>query len=615
MTSPEGNLIGGRFELLERLDRGGLSQVYRAFDHEGKKLVALKLLDPRSRGGSNEGWALSVERFRREIGILECLKDCPQVVDLLAADADAETPWLAMNFVSGPSLRVLIDEASGGLPVKRYLPIARGLVAGLAAIHDQKIVHRDLAPDNIVVSRDQSGRFALKLLDFGIGKPLSGEVDPVTCAPTIMGKPAYLSPEQTRDAAVDERSDVYALGVILYEMLVGARPIEVAGFGEIARVRREEPLPLAAHPGSSRVPEELRELIMRCLAKEADERPALGEIAVNLEELERRLESGERLSAAFSQWEMSRIRSDAAGARGLLKPRQRFADMRTEWLLGGGKDREVWLATHEGRECALQLVKGPARETFLAAMQAQSDLDHPNIVKVEALGMEDELGWARLELVRGSSLDRVFLEEGAMSPGRILQIGQGLLDALTAADRLHGFLRPSSVLLDEFDTVKLGDFGWGRGPEDLDPIHPTGTNAAWTAPERFRGRPVSAASEIYALGCLFHAMVTGEAPFEGPDIAQAYQHMNFVPQRLADRLPGFEPSRLLRLVDRALAKNPADRPDSLARFKRSFQTAYSEARDEESGELIPQLEPRAPEPRRSWFRRLLGAKPGDRTET
>ncbi|MCB9833432.1 MAG: serine/threonine protein kinase [Planctomycetes bacterium] len=610
MKDANDHLVGGRFELLERLDRGGLAQVYRAFDHQERKLVALKTLDPRGRAGSNEDLDQTRERFRREIAILGRLAACPQVVDLVAADAEAPLPWFAMDYVSGSSLRVLIDEAPEGLITKRYLPIARALVAGLAAIHAERIVHRDLAPDNVVVTKAPDGGVALKLLDFGIGKPLGDEGEPVTRMSTIMGKPAYLSPEQTRSAAVDERSDVYALGVILYEMLVGQRPIEVAGFAEIARVRREEPRPLAAHPGSSRVPEELRALIMRCLAKEAADRPALGELAEVLGEVERRLESGEALSAAFTEWELSRLRDGGGEARGLLAPRERFAGLRAEWLLGGGADHEVWLASEDGREVALQLVRGPAAAGFLDAMTRQQDLDHANILRVEACGIEAEIAWARLELVRGSSLARVLLEEGRMAAGRILQIGQGLLDALVAAGRHHGRLRPSSVLLDEFDTVKLTDFGFGRGPEELDPIVSKGTNAAWSAPERFRGRPVSGPAEVYAVGCLLHAMITGEPPFEGPDLAQAYQHMTLCPLRLRDRLPDFEPRKLLKVVDRALAKNPAERWASVAQLRSAFQAAFSEARSEESGDLAAFPESPPPESPRSWFRRLLGTKGG-----
>ncbi len=206
-----GALVAGRYRILELVGVGGMGMVYRALDEQLGLPVAIKVLRPDL--GCDAG---QLERFKQEI-VLARQVSHPNVVRTHDLGRDGEIVFLTMDFVPGRSLGDLLAE-EGRLDPERAAGIARQIAAGLAAAHEAGVVHRDLKPGNVLL--DESGRAAIT--DFGVARSLGGPG--LTLPGVVVGTLDYLSPEQVRGTMVDGRSDLYALGILLYEMLSGRLP-------------------------------------------------------------------------------------------------------------------------------------------------------------------------------------------------------------------------------------------------------------------------------------------------------------------------------------------------------------------------------------------------------
>src|SRR6478672_294900 len=221
---PPGSVLAGRFRIESILGIGGMGVVYRATDEALQVPVALKLLRPELATRAD-----AFERFRQEL-LLARQVSSPHVVRIHDL-AQHEGRWLiSMDFVEGESLDRRLDR-DGTLPVEQALRIAADIARGLSAAHDKDVVHRDLKPANILL--DTQG--AAYIGDFGVARSLAGSG--MTATGAVVGTPEYLSPEQARGAPVDARSDLYALGLILYEMLVGTPPFTGGTSAEILAQR------------------------------------------------------------------------------------------------------------------------------------------------------------------------------------------------------------------------------------------------------------------------------------------------------------------------------------------------------------------------------------------
>jgi len=229
---PVGTLVAGRFRIETVLGVGGMGVVYRATDNALGVPVALKLLRPELAARND-----AFERFRQEL-LLARQVSSPHVVRIHDL-AEHEGRWLiSMDFVEGESLDRRLDR-DGALPIEDALRITRDIAQGLSAAHDKGVIHRDLKPANILL--DAQG--AAFISDFGVARSLAGTG--MTATGAVVGTPEYLSPEQARGIAVDARSDLYALGLILYEMLVGKPPFSGGTVAEILAqrlVRSPEPV-------------------------------------------------------------------------------------------------------------------------------------------------------------------------------------------------------------------------------------------------------------------------------------------------------------------------------------------------------------------------------------
>jgi serine/threonine-protein kinase len=215
-----GRKLDGRYEVLERLGEGGAGVVYRGRQVQLGRFVAIKVLHEET--AASPEWR---RRFEREARALSVLAH-PNVVPITDSGIDGGVPFLVMELLQGKTLGALIKE--GPLPLWRALNIARQTLRGLAFAHGQGIVHRDLKPTNVFLQALPDQDDHVRLLDFGMVKFLEGSsartAADLTRAGAVIGTPAYMSPEQVKGAQADARTDVYAAGVLLFELLAGRRP-------------------------------------------------------------------------------------------------------------------------------------------------------------------------------------------------------------------------------------------------------------------------------------------------------------------------------------------------------------------------------------------------------
>jgi eukaryotic-like serine/threonine-protein kinase len=251
------SVFDGRYRIIRKLGAGGMANVYLAEDQELGRRVAIKILDDRHAADDS-----FIERFRREAKNAAGLSH-PNIVSIYDRGEAEGTYYIAMEYLSGRSLKELIV-SRGPTPIRIAIDYTRQMLAALGFAHRHGIVHRDIKPHNVVV--DSDGR--LKVTDFGIARSGASQMTEVG---SIIGTAQYLSPEQARGSPVDQRSDVYSVGIVLYEMLTGKVPFTGDTPLEIAMKHLSE-VPVPPSELRDDVPEDLDAVVLRALAKDPEDR-------------------------------------------------------------------------------------------------------------------------------------------------------------------------------------------------------------------------------------------------------------------------------------------------------------------------------------------------------
>ena len=251
-----GMSLGGRYEIISELGSGGMGVVYKAHDHELNDLVALKMLKMSAFEGEDE----YLEAMKSEIRLARKITH-PNVLRTYDYGELDGVPYISMEYVRGLTLKYLLSQR-GNIPYSAGLRIAKHLAAGLQAAHEQGVLHRDIKPENVIL--EQNGN--AKLMDFGIARQVGGAKENV-----ILGTPRYAAPEQLKGGKLDARADIYAAGVLMYQMYTGTFPFVGGGFEKLAAVKNtEDPTPPSTHWRD--IPKPLEELIMRCIARDPADR-------------------------------------------------------------------------------------------------------------------------------------------------------------------------------------------------------------------------------------------------------------------------------------------------------------------------------------------------------
>src|SRR3954468_10221570 len=265
-----GDLVADRYELEELCGTGGMSSVFRAYDRQLERRVAIKIL--------HEHYAEDpeyLERFRREARAVAKLSH-PNIVTVIDRGDDGGRQYIVFEHVDGENLKELVVR-SGRLPVRRAVELALPVADGLAFAHQEGLVHRDVKPQNVLLSREGE----VKVTDFGIARSLDVEHG-VTQTGTVLGTGEYLAPEQASGKPVSPATDVYSLGVVLWELLVGDVPFTGENFVAVALRHLNDPPPPLAKLRPD-VPPRLAAAVERALAKDPALRfPSMGALAKEL---------------------------------------------------------------------------------------------------------------------------------------------------------------------------------------------------------------------------------------------------------------------------------------------------------------------------------------------
>jgi serine/threonine-protein kinase len=260
--SHAGQVLDGKYRLDALLAEGGMGAVYRATHVMLGKTIAIKLIRPAIVASPE-----IVRRFQREARAATALNH-PNIVSVydLGQTPDG-TLYIAMEYIDGPSLKALIQTGCA-IPVSRTIAILRQVASALATAHKHSIIHRDLKPHNIMLANGIDGSEVAKLVDFGIAKTFD-ESTQLTSVGSALGTPYYMSPEQIEGRTVDARSDIYALGIILYEMLVGEVPFADQSTPAVL-VKQLKERPVRPSLRNAAVPAALEAITLRCLEKDPE---------------------------------------------------------------------------------------------------------------------------------------------------------------------------------------------------------------------------------------------------------------------------------------------------------------------------------------------------------
>jgi eukaryotic-like serine/threonine-protein kinase len=266
-----GDVLADRYRLDELIGSGGMSTVYRAQDAVLGRTVAIKVLHPQFNADGDY-----VERFRREAQLAAALSH-PHIVKVLDRGRQNGGQFIVFEYVDGETLKNLSDRA-GPLPVGQALRFGVQVASGLAYAHQAGVVHRDVKPQNVLLNGSRDA----KVTDFGIARALDGN-DAMTLTGTVLGSSEYISPEQAQGRRVTESTDIYSLGVVLYELLTGEPPFTGDNFVAVAlRHIDEQPVPVRRHRPA--VPQDVADAVERALAKNpADRFPTMAAFGAELQ--------------------------------------------------------------------------------------------------------------------------------------------------------------------------------------------------------------------------------------------------------------------------------------------------------------------------------------------
>ncbi|MEM9952001.1 MAG: protein kinase [Chloroflexota bacterium] len=259
MSNPNETVLNGRYQLLKQQGSGGMSVIYRAFDRALARTVAIKLLRPSLTRDPS-----FLEKFRNEARAIAKLSH-PNIVTVYDVGSDGPTHFIVMELVEGTDLKKIIKE-EGSVSIDRAIDLSIQICAGLGYAHRSNLVHADVKPQNMLVTPAD----VVKVTDFGIAQALTN-TQPMAKAEVVWGSPHYFAPEQARGEQPTPQADVYAVGVVMFELLTGELPYVGANQQELAMAHIREPIPNVSEyrPG---IPDRLAKLIYRAMSKDPRDR-------------------------------------------------------------------------------------------------------------------------------------------------------------------------------------------------------------------------------------------------------------------------------------------------------------------------------------------------------
>ena len=561
-----GMMLGERYEIMKQLGEGGMGAVYKARDHELERLVALKVIRPELAGHPD-----ILRRFKQELILARQVthKNVVRIFDLGTADG---RKFITMDYVEGRDLKSIINER-GKIPVAETVPIIQQICRGLEAAHVEGVVHRDLKPQNVMV--DDAGR--VWLMDFGLARSM--ELSGLTRTGVLMGTPDYMSPEQARAEKVDARSDLFSLGIIFFEMLIGRLPFQ-ADTLMAKLLQRVKDRAVAVNEIDPSIPADVSAVVSKCLEPDVNKRyQSIREILDDLGG------GGQTISVTGS------VSSNATPAPGVapsgspsislddLGPGSQFGPRyRIESVIGEGGMGKVYKAYDSDldRTVALKLVRPELAKDansllrFKQELLLASRISHRNILRIHDLGDVYGVKFISMAFVQGMDLHESIAQRGRLPLERAVNIAKQLAGALAAAHAegvVHRDLKPRNVLIDVDDHIYVSDFGLAKSLDSTDKTGMTRVGEVlgtprYMSPEQAESKNADNRSDIYSLGIIIYEMLTGEVPFNGESSLQVmFQHVQQQPKDPRLLNPDI-PEYLGTIILKCLEKDPAARYQS-----------------------------------------------------
>ena len=451
----------GSYVVTGKIGQGGIAEIFRAKQESLERDVAIKILFARF---CNDPEIL--RRFERESVVIARLNH-PNIVHVIDKGKAGNRYYFVMEFVDGTSLREVMD--SGKIPRRAKLEMVAQVCKALDYAHKNGVIHRDIKPANILVDREGNPMVA----DFGIAQIVTAGDAEVTASDMVMGTLAYMSPEQKLSSTnVDQTTDIYALGVIIYEILVGKKPL--------GRFKMPSEL-------DNNIAPEYDVIVQRCLAQEPKDR---FQTAEELKNAILNIIGGGTTQKSTSDYSVADVESFVGNCQ--------YLDTIKE-----SKFSSTILVENKISKKLYVIKKHRRGEAGRKEAKLLTTLKHPNIVNVLGSGGDLKHTVVVSEYAPGGSLAERMVRrydwEKAMKIG--LQMAAGL-DFAHKNNVIHGNLRPSNILFDSSDTVKICDFGL--------PLHydAAGKKNWYGPPERKPSRQ----GDIYAAGVILHQLMTGRNP-------------------------------------------------------------------------------------------------------
>ena len=505
-----GQILHGRYEIVSPIASGGMGSVYRARRVLLRDEVAIKVIR------ADDAMPAVRDRFMRESRAAAGLHH-PNIVGILDFDIDSsDAPFLVMELLNGPSVKDEIA-ARGWLEVEDIRRIVPPLCSALQLAHRNGIVHRDLKPANIVRHDFAGGEQVYKIVDFGIANLReSTDETRLTRADQFIGTISYASPEQLTSGSVDARSDIYSLGVVVFEMLTGRVPFD--GHDPIAVVTAHlssgTPRPSEFRP---QLPAWVDLVVGRALAKRPEDR------------WQSMADFGAAIAAGSGR---PAIATDAT-------PSALLATYDILERIGPGRlGSEVFRGVHRalGHPVAIRMLRPSGqrnwdgvRARFLREARTLQ-LTHPSVIQVRDYGEDGDLVYVVTEFILGPSLRELMRETGALAWPRLRPLLVQMLDAAVALHRRSGLLcgltpdiiRIARATGDEEERLMISSAGLWQGQDLLATLQEQtlrGLGLAdeelrYVAPELLTGQAADARSDVFTMGVLGYEMATGRLPYD-----------------------------------------------------------------------------------------------------
>ncbi len=583
---PAGTVLIGRYEVLARLGQGGMGTVYRVQDHELDRVIALKTIRPDLASNT-----VALRRLKQETLLARQIahRNVIRVFDLGVAEG---LRFITMEYVEGRDLKSVI-ELRKKLPPDEAVEILSQICEGLGAAHSEGVVHRDLKPQNVLISAGNR----VRIVDFGLAR--SFEDTGITHTGMILGTPTYMSPEQALGKQGDTCSDIFSLGVIAFELLTGTLPFPNQTLSEslISRTRGKARPIESVDPD---LPAWLCRIVMRCLERDPLDRYGNAqEIATDL--------------AARDVCAYQPLLAGTLPPGSMVGSRYRIEAEAGEGGMGKVY-RAIDLDLH--RTVALKVVRPElaSSQEMLDQLKHEisiaSQISHKNVLRVHDLGEASGLRYVSMAWAEGEDLGNLLRRAAPLHEERIIALATEICEGLEAAHEQgvsHRDLKPSNILLTAEGHPCIADFGLAHNLRHTAAPKASSGEATLTSsssgtprymsPEQVDGVCIDHRTDIYSLGLILYEMATGRIPF---DDASALQTMA---QRLTEKPASPKLSnpalsdKLTEIILRCLERDPEQRYASVRELLSDLQRKAETLSP-------PPVEIRRKATRRGW---LIGA--------